>query len=212
MGKRVNPTLIGAFVLGALGIAIMAIAVLSSGKFFAREHKYILFFTSDVNGLKVGAPVKFRGVEIGSVSEILLSLGGFGARNAQQGAEIRIPVIIQLDSRKIMSRGAEINLDDTEAAERAVQQGLRGQLNSESLLTGLLYINLDMLPNTPVDYYLGPNAPYPEIPTDLEQVQTALTHLINAFEKVDFDKLVTSLTNTSDSVNDLMKSGKLRHA
>jgi paraquat-inducible protein B len=48
--------------------------------------------------------------------------------------------------------------------EFLVEHGLRGQLNVESLLTGMLYVGLDFYPNTPLLYYLGSKSPYPEIP------------------------------------------------
>ena len=61
--------------LGAITLAVAAVIVLGSGRIFLRPHLFALYFSSDVNGLKVGAPVKFRGVEIGSVASILLSVG-----------------------------------------------------------------------------------------------------------------------------------------
>jgi len=213
MGKRANPTIVGAFVLGSLAIVIAVIIGLGSSHLFTREHKFVMFFSSDVNGLNVGAPVKFRGVEIGSVSNILLSLGGLGAGNIQQSSTVRIPVIIQLHSRTLFARGAELDLDDPKQIGAAIQLGLRGELKTESLLTGLCYIDLDMHPDTPVKYYLGRNSPYPEIPTvptPLEQAQTAIIKIMAALEKVDFDALVTSLTQTADSVNDLVKSAQVR--
>ena len=76
MGKRFSPTLVGGFVLGAIGLGIIALVVLGSGRFFTGKTIYVLYFDRDVNGLRVGAPVKFRGVDIGSVTAILLSLTG----------------------------------------------------------------------------------------------------------------------------------------
>jgi len=207
--------MVGAFVLGALAIVIATVIGLGSSHLFTHEHKFVMFFSSDVNGLNVGAPVKFRGVEIGAVSNILLSLGGLGAGNLQQqGAQVRIPVIIQLDSRKILARGAELDLDDPKQIETAVSLGLRGELKTESMLTGLCYVDLDMHPDTPAKYYLGRNSPYPEIPTvptPLEQAQTAIVRIMAALEKVDFDKLASAFTNTATSINDLVKSQEVRN-
>ena len=213
MGKRANPTMVGAFVLGALAIVIAVIIGLGSSHLFTREHKFVMFFSSDVNGLNVGATVKFRGVEVGSVSNILLSLGGLGGSNIQQTAQIRIPVIIQLDSRKLFARGAELDLDDPKQIAAAIQLGLRGELKTESMLTGLAYIDLDMHPDTPVKFYLGRNSPYPEIPTvptPLEQAQTAIIRIMAALEKVDFEALTKSLTQTSNSINALVASHQVR--
>ena len=213
MGKKANPTMVGAFVLGSLAIVIAVVIGLGSSHLFTREHKFVMFFSSDVNGLNVGAPVKFRGVEIGSVSSILLSLGGLGGGSIQQGGQIRIPVIIQLDSRKLFARGAELDLDDPQQIAAAIQLGLRGQLRTESMLTGLAYIDLDMHPDSPVKFYLGRNSPYPEIPTvptPLEQAQTAIIRIMTALEKVDFEALTKSLTQTSTSINNLVDSRRVR--
>lgn len=215
MGKRANPTMVGAFVLGALAIVVAVVIGLGSSHLFTRQHKFVMFFSSDVNGLSIGAPVKFRGVEVGSVTNILLSLGGLGAGGIQQSAQIRIPVIIQLDSRKLFARGAELDLDDPKQISAAIQLGLRGELKTESMLTGLAYIDLDMHPDTPVKFYLGRNSPYPEIPTvptPLEQAQTAIIRIMAALEKVDFEALTKSLTQTSTSINDLVKSHQVREA
>lgn len=205
--------MVGAFVLGSLAIVIAVIIGLGSSHLFTREHRFVMFFSSDVNGLNVGAPVKFRGVEVGSVKNVLLSLGGLGAGGIQQGGQVRIPVIIQLDSRKLFARGAELDLDDPRQIAAAIQLGLRGELKTESLLTGLMYIDLDMHPDTPVKFYLGRNSPYPEIPTvptPLEQAQTAIVKIMAALEKVDFEALTTSLTQTANSINDLVKSRQVR--
>jgi len=213
MGKRANPTMVGAFVLGSLAIVIAVVIGLGSSHLFTRQHKFVMFFSSDVNGLSIGAPVKFRGVEVGSVTNILLSLGGLGAGGLQQSAQIRIPVIIQLDSRKLFARGAELDLDDPAQISAAIQMGLRGELKTESMLTGLAYIDLDMHPDTPVKFYLGRNSPYPEIPTvptPLEQAQTAIVRIMAALEKVDFQALTASLTQTSNSINDLVRSHQVR--
>lgn len=47
--------------LGAVALAVVTVVVLGSGRLFQRKHLFALYFSSDVNGLKVGAPVKFRG-------------------------------------------------------------------------------------------------------------------------------------------------------
>ena len=74
MNRRVSPTLIGAFVLGAVMLAVIAVVLIGSGHFLRRTSPFVLYFSGSVNGLRLGAPVKFRGVEIGSVQDIRLHL------------------------------------------------------------------------------------------------------------------------------------------
>src|ERR1700692_2329209 len=127
MGKRFSPALVGGFVLGAIGLGVIALVVLGSGRFFTGKTSYVLYFDRDVNGLRVGAPVKFRGVDIGTVNAILLSLTGLDPQSSAL-PNVKIPVVIDIDSRKIESRGAQDDLSDPEVMKHAVTLGLRGQL------------------------------------------------------------------------------------
>jgi phospholipid/cholesterol/gamma-HCH transport system substrate-binding protein len=73
METRVNQAIVGAFVLllGAAGIA--AVLWLGSGRLSRKEYgTYLAYFTESVSGLNLHAPVKSRGVEVGSVREIAL--------------------------------------------------------------------------------------------------------------------------------------------
>jgi paraquat-inducible protein B len=217
MGKRISPTLVGGFVLGGLALAIGAVVVLGSGHFFKEQHLFALYFSSDVNGLKVGAPVKFRGVLIGSVTAVLLSIGtpNQSAQAEQAAHEYRIPVIIDLETKRLVRHRAMANFDDPARITAAVKRGLRAQLNVESLLTGLLYVDLDFHQDMPAKYYMGAASPYPEIPTvptKLEQVQTTLSDALAQFDKINFQELVSSLTKTANAVTALANSPKIQNA
>ena len=74
MARRANPKAVGVFILGALALAVTAVVALGSGRLFQKSNQYVLFFAGNVNGLRVGAPVKFKGVEVGSVTNVLLNL------------------------------------------------------------------------------------------------------------------------------------------
>jgi paraquat-inducible protein B len=90
---------------------------------------------------------------------------------------------------------------------------MRAQLATESLLTGLLYIDLDLHPNTPIKYVLEPGGPYREIPTvqtDLAQLQKRLTETLDKFDKIDFQALVVSITEAANSIKTLTGSPELK--
>ena len=203
MSTKVSPTLIGAFVIGAVALIVIAILLLGSGRLFRQTRDFVLYFDNSVNGLRVGAPVKFKGVEVGTVKDIRLQL--------EKGAEVnKIPVIIEIDLEKLTLRGATPQIAvDREAFHKAVVDGFRGQLEMESLVTGLLYVALDFFPGTPINFVQQDNVnnKYPEIPTlpiSLEQAKGAVDRILNKLEEIDFKRLIDSLAKTSDGVGQLV--------
>ena len=74
MSKPANPLAIGAFLVGAIILAVIAVLVFGGGQFLKKKMQYVIFFDSALNGLNVGAPVKLQGVQIGTVKEISLEL------------------------------------------------------------------------------------------------------------------------------------------
>ena len=72
MSKRANPATIGIFISVGLALGVGAVLLFSSARFFTKTEKYILYFDGSVLGLNPGAPVKFRGVTVGSVRDILI--------------------------------------------------------------------------------------------------------------------------------------------
>jgi paraquat-inducible protein B len=209
MNKKISPAMIGAFVLGAVALIVIAILVFGSGRLFRQTREFVLYFDNSVNGLRVGAPVKVKGVEVGSVKDIRLQL--------EKGAEVnKIPVIIEIDLEKLTSRGANVVVaENREALRKAiVDRGLRGQLEMESLVTGLLYVALDFFPGTPINLVQQENADnkYPEVPTlptSLEQAKDAITRILNKLEEIDFKALIASLESTVDGIKRTVNSPDL---
>ncbi len=70
MSKMANKSLIGAFVIGAIALAVISVIIFGSGKFFKRQLEFITFFQGSIKGLSIGSPVTFRGVKIGEVKNI----------------------------------------------------------------------------------------------------------------------------------------------
>lgn len=220
MGKRFSPTLVGAFVLGAIGLAIIALVVLGSGRFFTGKTPYVLYFDRDVNGLRVGAPVKFRGVDIGTVDAVLLSLNGL-QQPTDNGPNVEIPVVIDIDSRKIESHGAADDLSDPEVMKQAIKLGLRGQLQMQSFVTGVLYVDLDMHPHTNAHFSLNTLErqeryegiqEIPTLPTALEQAQDTVAKIIEELGKADLPGLIHSFADTAHTVSAFMQSPDLKNS
>jgi paraquat-inducible protein B len=212
MNSKTSPALIGAFVVGAVVLLVIAVIAFGSGQLFRQTKEFVLYFDGTVNGLHIGAPVKFKGVEIGSVKDILLQMDGDSGVN-------KIPVIIEIDLKKLTARGATgVIVEKQEAFQKAVvEQSLRAQLRTESMVTGVLYVGFDFFPGAPLTLVQKANTEhkYQEIPTtatDLQQVQDAATRIVAKLEEIDFKGLMTSVTKAVDGVDQLVNSPNLRSA
>jgi paraquat-inducible protein B len=211
MGKRISPTVIGAFVVASLAILIVTLVVVGAGKMFRRPTRFICMFTGNLNGLKIGAPVKVRGVQIGEVSAIRLRLEPSEGELRAGFNGFRLPVIIDLDQTMLTERGAKAL--SKSGVEDWIKRGMRAQLQTESLLTGLLYIDLDLHKGTQPNFILQPGGPYqeiPTVPTDLAQLQQHLVETLDRFEEIDFKGLVNSITDAANSIKSLTNSSDLR--
>jgi len=214
MSKKSNPVTIGAFVVGAITLGIIGIMIFSSGRFFRETYSYILYFESDVSGLAEGANVKLKGVQIGTVKEVLLSVGDMAALSGSR-EKFFVPVVIELDADKTSSLGSRTKPDPPTVAG-LVQRGLRAQLASESIVTGVLYVKLDLFPGTR-GLRLGEDAgaPYPEIPTlptPFEEVQMKAAQFFADLQQMDLKGVVEEIRGTVTSAHTLLSSPGLRDA
>jgi paraquat-inducible protein B len=159
MSMRANPTAIGLFMIGGLVITVIGVGVLASSSWFVPEATFVVFFEESVHGLERGAPVKFQGVPVGTVTELLIRID-------ETDKTFQVPVRFEVDLRRLTTRaGGHIHLDDPEVLRQQIANGLRAQLQMESLVTGLLFIDLK--------YRTDPGPPkletrataHPEIPT-----------------------------------------------
>jgi paraquat-inducible protein B len=213
--NRSNPKAIGAFVVGAIALAVVAVVVLGSGRLLRGAHKFVLCFPGDLSGLRVGAAVKFRGVPIGSVTAIRLYLGNMPALLTSSSEESRIPVIIELNETEISARGGQVDLTDPNTLKEAIRKGLRGQLRLESFVTGVSYVSLDIVPNAALVLVLPPGSGYqeiPTIPTTLEQAQGTLQRLIAKMEQADVEGMMTSASSAMKGIDQLVSSPGLPSA
>jgi paraquat-inducible protein B len=210
MGRKANPAMIGAFVVGAVALAVAGILIFGSGQLFKSTSEYVCFFPGTVDGLNLGAPVRMKGVEIGSVSDIRLRLPEQTV--PMSGTEgIRIPVTIQIDNERLVAVGASARPD----LQNLIERGLRAQLGAQSLVTGLLFVQLDFYPDSPATFILppGPRArEIPTLPTTIEQVRSAAENLFRRLEAVHVEDLVVSLTQTVDAIRGVVTTPELKQA
>lgn len=137
MTQKANPIVIGIFVVSALLIALTALMVFGASKFFTKTEKFVCYFKSGINGLDIGAPVKYKGVEIGKVEDILILSSTRDPRKSMVLTKLSID--LTKTKRSSFGKFYESKVQLT----KQIEDGLRAKLNFQSIVTGMLYIELD---------------------------------------------------------------------
>jgi len=159
MSMRANPTVIGLFIIGAGVLALVGVASLASTSWMNKESTFVSYFNESVNGLDVGAAVKFQGVPVGRVTDLLIQIRG-------EDKTFQVPVQYDVDLTRLTSVGGSfVHLNDSTVLRQQIADGLRAQLQMESIVTGQLYIELVYRPNAKAPNLEERPTPYPEIPT-----------------------------------------------
>ena len=231
MSRQANATIIGAFVLTALVLGVGVVAFFGSFK-LGDEEEFIIYFDEPVGGLDIGSPVKFRGVSIGRVNKIFI-------RYNQSEEADHIPVIVQIDVNLLNSSlPIEMDIRNEETFQRFADLGYRAQLVNDNLITGLKYIEIDILEDAEPANFVQKEAIYREIPSRPslpaavgQTVEEALVrfgalhiHEINdallgvlakteeGLDELDFAALNQSIIGGVDSVTELINSERLQGA
>jgi paraquat-inducible protein B len=202
MSKQANKTAIGVFVVGAVFLAVVAIIVFGSGKFFVKTDFYVVYLPGSVKGLRIGAPVMFRGVKIGEVTQIRLY-------SVDKGMSIEIPVIFKVDPASFHSIGSMVEADvdnREEQTDAIIKRGLRARMEMQSFVTGQRMINLDYYPNTPVrllgEKGIDLGKDIIEIPT----IQTFEQEIGKTLEDIPIGELAESLQNSMKGIESFVTS------
>ncbi len=172
MSEKPHTVAIGAFVIGAILIALVTLLFLL-GSGFGKRETVVMVFDGSVKGLNVGAPMTLRGVQVGQVTGIELIL------SADRAGVIML-VEADLNAKNIRREGPV----DANLTEELIARGLRAQLNTQSLLTGLLYVDLDFHPNSALNL-ADIDSPYIQLPT----IPTNLQRIAQKLEDIDVSKL-----------------------
>lgn len=190
MSQRPNTLAIGSFFAFALVLLVATLFFFGGSDIFRKKERFVMFFEGSITGLKIGAPVTFQGVQVGQVASIELGI------NSQTG-DIIIPVYVDID-RKSFGQFAD-NVDGLR--EQLIKRGLRAQLKIQSLLTSLLYIELDFSPEHPVRY-IGSESEYPELPT----IPTPFQELAKDLNELNIEQLVQRIQLAADGIEKLVNS------
>lgn len=187
VGERKHSVLIGSFVVGSLLIVLAGALFIGSAGFGGQREKVVMVFEGSVKGLTVGAPVALRGVEVGQVTDIQLLL-------STDKADIIMQVEAELSEGNVRLVGKGMNA--AQLFPYLIDNGLRAQLNMQSVLTGLLYVQMDFHPGTiaSLPKVGSPHTQIPTIPTELELLRRTL-------QSIDYAKIAQDIGDIADSLS-----------
>ena len=191
MKTKISPAVVGAFVLGAFGIGIIALVAIGGLSLFSKPERFMVYFDEGISGLDEGSPVKLRGVRVGHVV-------GISIRYDRATSKSVAAVLCEINRGSITDEnGANLDISDREALQSLVDRGLRAQLEVIGLATGLLFVELDFMdPHRYPDTSLTSDVKYvviPSAPSPISEFQASATALLSHMQQVDFQGLSDNL-------------------
>lgn len=176
-------------------------------KLYTVKTYHLMYFDQSVRGLTPGAPVEFRGIQIGEVIEVRLIFDA-------DSLNIKIPVLVMIESERmeILHDGrvvdyqtADKELSNAEAV--LLKRGLRAQLKTGNLLTGQLYIDMDIFPDAePAEIVYDNGYPvFPTVPSALGQITEEINSVLKKIDAIPFEELGENLNETIVTLRSTLK-------
>jgi paraquat-inducible protein B len=170
---------------------------------------YQLIFKESVRGLLPGAPVEFRGIKIGQVTDVRAQID---ARTLQFTA----PVTIQLDPQRLgvkvldLKNGADLASIRKRVIDSLVADGVRAQLQTGNLLTGATFVALDFFPGAPpatVDWSQNP-VQLPTTPGELQTLEASVQNIVKKLDKMPLDQIGNELRTDLATLNQTLGAAR----
>lgn len=137
MKTKTSPAIIGAFVIGALVLGIVALLSFGGVNFFAKPQRFVVYFDESIHGLTLGSPVKLRGVQVGRVVDLNIRYDGTTNHSV-------VAVLCELSKDKVTdTKGTAIDVTNRAELQTLVDRGLRARLDVQGYATGLLFVQLE---------------------------------------------------------------------
>jgi paraquat-inducible protein B len=172
-------------------------------KEYAEKRRFLLYFDGSVRGLSPGAPVEFRGIQIGEVVDVKLQID-------VTTRQFQIPVLIDVEPERVTPTGQLppewAKLDKLERQNRVfdqlVAQGMRAQLKTGNLLTGKLIVAMDIYEKVkPAEIdYSGAYPVMPTVPTSLEEISSRVATILDKLDRFPIDKIGKNMDATLEGL------------
>jgi len=176
---------VGLFVIIGMAVVVIFILWLGMVQYFQEGRKYVAFFDESVQGLQKDSAVKYRGVDIGRVSDI---------RVAPDGKLVQIVLNLREPLRD--------------------KENLVAKIKSVGI-TGIMFVEMErirpgeIVPMPELDF--EPDHPViPTKPSEMQQLFTDLYEIMNEIKQVDFQKIANDVSSTLDNVNQTLTDAQVQ--
>lgn len=208
--RKVNPTLVGAFVLGAIGLIMAIVILFGGGKLFQPTVPVVMYFEGSVKGLQVGSAITFRGVNVGKINSIQLQYDPGTNLVYIPVAGVLYPESMQLVGINVAEESKiEAQEGKGKLLHRWIDQGLRAQQSLPNFVTNQVNVTIDFFPGKPAVLVQPEPKNKIEIPTiesEMGQVTATLQNLVAKLSDLPLDELISDgrqlLVGASRVVND----------
>lgn len=197
MKTKASPAVVGAFVIGAFALAIMALLSFGGFHFFDKPERFVVYFDESVSGLDQGSAVKMRGVRVGRVTSLNIRYDAAKNRSV-------VAVVCELNRDMVTNpAGQVVDVSSRIELQRLVDSGLRAQLGVAGLATGLLFVELDF--RDPKEYPAqvpAPNERYvvvPQIPSAISELQAGVGEVLGKVKQIDFVALARDISTLAQT-------------
>ncbi len=178
---------------------------------YTSKARFVLHFGESVRGLAVGAPVEFKGIKIGAVTGIRLEY-------EPKSGTFLIPVVIEIEPERVLerspARGEGLRAAPQATLQALVKRGLRARLQTGNLLTGQLFVELDMHPKSKIRLVQAAG-PYPELPTipgSIGQMTVSVESILAKLDRIDLEAIGTDLQGTLAGTSKLANQPELQRS
>jgi len=159
--------------------------------------KFLLYFDGSVRGLEPEAPVEFRGIKLGRVVSVELEFD-------EDNETFLIPVVIELQPERLSKGFSEhTQKEDVSLNEVLVARGLRAQLKTGNILTGMLYVDLEFFPDADKEEIrmVDGTPVLPTVPTSIQELTRNVTAVLHKMKEFPFEKIGADMTGMLSNLN-----------
>lgn len=159
------------------------------------RYEYVTYFDGSVRGLSRGAPVEFKGVQIGRVTDVKLMYD-------EVSQSVRVPVHIEFQPDRLLG----VQGVDSEDVNNTITRNLQAKLQTGNLLTGQLFVSLEKVEGNaaPLQKNADGVTVLPSVKSDLDQVTEGVQTALVKINALPLEELITDASATVSQAQQLL--------